>query len=242
MITVITYKVNHFTIPGSDPKFISQLGADQLRTAFLKIVDRLKRRLDEVNVDATVFHNHDPKTGNPIIRYPLVLYTHKNEEFYITGLNEGALALKSLMDMLNYPVKMSRELVLTFELHNSTESELINTRTKNYYQITDWLPFEKEVYMESESLPAGKLIKLFETKLTKHIVNDLGKYLEIDLSKTKVEIISFPISSLPYISFSHKRKFKPFSFFFSTNADMPDFLCLGYEKAIGFGRLEKLNA
>lgn len=242
MVKIITYPVKAFILSGSDAKIMSLPGADYLRTAFLLIIDRFQKKLKDADVDMTVFHNHDEHSGMPIIRYPLVIYSHKDGEFFISGINEGAVALKAVMDLLFYPVQTSRELVLTFHTPTSTDFEISNCREKKIYRITDWLPFLMEEYGEMELLNAGKIIKIFEDKLRKHIINDVGKYLDIDLGKTKVEILTFPHSSIPYISFSHKRKFKPFSFHFSTNTDLPDLLGLGYEKAIGFGRIEKITA
>jgi hypothetical protein len=198
-----------------------------------------KARLHKAGVRTELFHNHDELTSATRTLYPLIIYHYLNTGFYVTGINEGAVALKELLEPYERAVDINKNFLLKFELAFSEEREVKNSDTEQRYRLVDWLPLKSDSFKRYQTLTLIEKIGFLEGQLIKHITNDFGKFLDLDLSGTRVKILAvdnLKRSSLPYKS----HDYQPFSFEFSVNVDLPGFITLGNGKAFGFGRVEKI--
>lgn len=246
-IETTIYEVIPILVPGYRlPALNINNGTDWLREAVNTIYNRNKGRLKATGVVTNLFHNHNEQNGQNIARYPLIQYQRSKKGYFVTGLNEGCLALDELFcDTLP-------EYTITDGLHLKIQKVL----TKNYpviahsskqysYSLINWLPFSSENFRRYKTMEllTDKLAFL-ENTLKSHIVKDFSKHLELGLTDVEVQIKltgidNFNNSTVRLKVNKHIHDFQPFTVGFTTNVELPHNICLGNGKAYGFGLIEE---
>jgi hypothetical protein len=235
---IITYHVRSYFLHGQPLPFQPKHETEWLRVVINRLYNTNKARLKKADVRTDLFHNHDEVTSRTKVLYPLIIYHYFDSGFYVTGLNEGKEALKELLEPIERAIEIDRNFLLKFEPVKEEECRIENSVVVNRYRLTDWLPFNSENYKRYKTLSLIEKIKFLETTLLKNIVGDFGKYLEVDLSGTRVTILTadhLKRSSLPYKG----HDYQPFSIEFEVNVELPGFITLGNGKAFGFGRISR---
>jgi hypothetical protein len=244
-ISLLTYRIDPYLPYGNSVSEFKQTRSDWLRTTINALYNQNKGRLKSEGIQTDLFHDHDENTGKQIVRYPLIIYHVIGNEFYITGINVGKNAVEELIRPYDRPVEVNKDLMIRFDLFREEEIEIKNTRSKQKYILTDWLPFSSgsfKLYAEKPTLI--EKIKFLEERLQIHIVKDLGKFLGFDLSKTRVSILEVDDFKRPRIHLRVNRfrhDFQPFTILFEANVIFPDFITLGNGKAFGYGRINKIS-
>ena len=194
--------------------------------------------LESEGVEVSIFHNHDEATGKTLIRYPLIIYHHIGNEFFITGIDAGAKALQLLMEKANGFFPINQQLVLSIKLIKDEWLDVTLTDKPVRYSLIDWLPISQADMKEHSESPLSGKITILERKLKTHLEDDFGKYLDLPLKGIQVRIedlLHFDTQRLFYKNHSYLA----FSLIFSCNANLPSFITLGNGKAYGYGRIEK---
>lgn len=242
---LLTYKVNPYILACKEENMMHPTPTEWLRTAVLMLVNRSKARLAAAGVNHDVFHNHHPQSGATIARYPLVLYQQLEDRLMITGINEGAEALKVLLSQYERPVEIDRNVLLGFVLKDERKFDVRLCDTPIHYSLTDWLPFNSDNYKHYQSLHRlSEKVGFLEHILHRHLTADFGHFFGLDLQQAEVALLgidSFNCSSRHITVNGRKRDFQPFTIQFETNISLPDFICLGNGKVYGYGLLLRLN-
>lgn len=240
----------HFTFtPFCNPQVaketIRPTPTEWLRAAVLMLVNRSKARLAAAGIPHDVFHNHHPQSGATIARYPLVLYQQMEGQLMVTGINEGAEAVKVLLSHYERPVEIDRDLLLGFALHDENVVEVTLSDTPLQYTLTDWLPFNSDNYKRYLALNRlSEKVDFLERILHQHIKDDFCRFFKIELGSTRLALLdidSFSRSCQHITVNGRKRDFQPFTIRFETNVSMPDFICLGNGKVYGHGLLQRVT-
>lgn len=236
MINIATYRIHPYFLLNQPLPFQPRNATDWLRTVINRLYNSNKARLKKAEVRTELFHNHDELTSKTKTLYPLIIYHYFDNGFYVTGINEGKPALKELFEPCERAVEIDDNFLLKFELVHEQELEINNSGTQHRYRLTDWLPLNSEAYKRYQTLTLIDKIKFLENLLLRNITQDFGKFLDLDLSDTQVNILSIDHlkrTSLPYKG----HDYQPFSLDFVTNIELPQFITLGNGKAFGFGRV-----
>ncbi len=215
---------------------------DGLTTEFFRtLVNKLVREnWDEFidkNIDPSLFFNHDLETGKTRIDYPRIIYHFIDGSFYLTGIGDGALAVDILAGLFEKPFGGDGVLFPGFKKMESCESEIetINNHLFNY-RLVNWIPFHFKDYNAFKTLPLKDKVNQLNDKLHKHLVGDMAKYLELNFENLKAEITDISTTN-PNAIIYEGHKYYAFDVAFNVNIKFPDFLTLGNNKALGFGRI-----
>lgn len=245
MLTISTYLVKPYLSLGANYSELRRNPAVWLRKHINEIMNPRKSELKNENIPTEIFFNHDEQTGALIPDYPLIQYHYIKNNFYVSGINEGALALAKLIEIYNKDtVKINRDFYLNFtpvsEL--SSKTKICNTTETFDYCLYNWLPFCKTNYDDYKALKSldKKILKL-EERLKINLAESMGKKLNMKLGKTKVKITDVDSFKRKWICITDDKKFnhcyKPFSVCFETNLLLPPMLTVGNRKALGYGRI-----
>lgn len=240
MIKTITYQITPYLLLGTHTEAYIKPGTEWIRDVVKGLMHQNSKYLHQMGVDTSLFHNHNENTSQTLIRYPRILYHYTNGQFLVTGINEGASALQLLFSLFKYPVQYVEKIIVTFSLFKSEQIEIINSDSRHYYKINNWLALDAKTHKQYIEFSAAHKIELLNDTLFKHVKNDLFKYLDITLDDIKVEIFDFiklDQKLLPY----KNHFYLPFNLVFSTNFILPDFLSLGNGKAFGYGIIEQID-
>ncbi len=238
MIKVQTYRAIPLLSPVDSEKLFRKMDTEWFRVAVNGMYNSNKERLHKAGVNTEIFHNHDEKTGKTKPGYPLISYHKFLCQFYLVCINNGVDTVNELLVDIIHPVKVDKNIYLKFEKTRSEEIEIMNTDISHHYSITDWLPLNSEKYQKFISLSLIEKIKELETILHTNIVSDFAKYLELDLSKTKVSIMNIDLFNRGCLQYKG-HDYLPFSLEFEANVNFPENITLGNGKAFGFGRVNK---
>jgi disulfide oxidoreductase YuzD len=240
MTSILTYQVNPYFLQGQPLPFQSKNATEWLRTVINRLYNSNKGRLRSAGIRTEIFHNHDESTSRTIVLYPLIIYHYVDSIFLVTGINEGKTALEGLFESIEKALEIDDRFLLKFKRIKDEDIEIRTTRIKQKYRLTDWLPLNPVNHKQYKTLGLIEKIKFLETILLSNLVNDFGKFLDLDFSKLKVKIFNieqFQRSSLQYKG----HDYLPFSLDFEANAELPDFITLGNGKAFGFGRINRIQ-
>jgi hypothetical protein len=148
--------------------------------------------------------------------------------------------LRELFETVDRTIEIDKNFLLKIEKEKEEELEIKVSDSEYKYLLTDWLPFNTDPYKQYKALPLVEKIRFLESQLLKNITVDFGKFLQADLSGTKVTILSvddLKRSTLPYKG----HDYQPFSLEFNTNINLPDFITFGNGKAFGYGRISEIR-
>ena len=214
-------------------------GPDWVRDAVKGLMHRNAGLLKERGVDTSLFHNHNETNSQNKPTYPLIIYHFADAKFMVTGINEGAYALEQLMALYNFPVEAGNDLLVTFrKLHGKQTIEVVPTPQANTYRLCYYLPFNPKVHKEYDILDAGQKMELLRQTITKHLVNDMFKYLQIPVFDPRVQVLD--IVKLDQKRHTYKEHhYLSFDLVFAANASLPVLLTLGNGKAFGYGTIQK---
>jgi len=241
MVNITTYLVKPFFLHGQSLPFQPKDATEWLRVVINRLYNTNKGRLKRAGVNTELLHNHDEITGKTRTIYPLIIYHYFDNRFYVSGINEGIETLTKLFEPVDRTLEIDKNFLLKFDIVKEDKLEIKTSDVEYCYRLTDWLPLNSEPYKRYQSRSMLEKIGFLETQLQKNITVDFGKFLEVDLSETKVTILSIDNlkrSSLPYKG----HDYQPFSLDFKANVELPDFMTLGNGKAFGFGRINRIPA
>lgn len=239
MLKLNTYRVNPYILHGIKSPFDDQSASSWLRTSVNLLYNRSKGRIKNENPDTSAFHNHDEMTGRTKPGYPLIIYHADKEGKYVTCVNDGINLFDSLISGFNEPVKLNNEVFLSFSLVRTQECKVIVTENFSRYSISNWLPMNSEPHKAYLKKKLFDKILFLEEILMNNLCRDFGKYLNIELDGLKIQIED--IDQMKRSCMQYKgHDFIPFSFIFSANIILPDYIFLGNGKAFGYGKVIKV--
>ena len=248
MITISVYQITPFMADGySLPEQAINNGTNWLREAINMVYNRNKERLKVAGALTNLFHNHDEQSGQTIPRYPLIQYQKKADRYFITGINEGSVALEILFDDVRSGVSLNDWMQMALKLVHHATYEVNITGGPLTYSLTNWLPFNRENYARYKQMETiAEKISFLEQILQTHLVKDFGHYLDLKLDNDSIRIgitgiDSFTKSCVQLKQNKHIHDFQPFNITFSANMTLPPNICLGNGKVFGFGLAEPVT-
>ncbi|MCX6269639.1 MAG: hypothetical protein NTU44_00180 [Bacteroidetes bacterium] len=111
---VTTYRIIPFLSMDEPREPYYKPGSEWLRDAVKGVMHPHSARLKKKDVDTSLFHNHDERNSQNKPCYPLVIYHYTGGQFLVTGINEGAHALRELVALFPEPVRVSSQLIISF--------------------------------------------------------------------------------------------------------------------------------
>lgn len=237
MTQLVTLQARLLAADGILPEILSDYGGERFREIFLKLVEKHRPYLETEGVEISLFHNHDESTGKTLIRYPLIIYHHIGNEFFITGIDAGADALRLLSNRASDLFPINPFLVVGIKLISDVSLDITLSDDRVRYSLINWLPLSQSDMNEFSKSQLSVKVAILERKLKTHLEDDFGKYMKLPLKGIRVQIedlLHFDTHRLNYKNHSYLA----FSLIFSANALLPDFITLGNGKAYGFGRVE----
>jgi len=238
MLQVTTYIIKPYLLFGETPEKYVKSGTEWMRDAVKGLMHPNSEQLKELGVNTSLFHNHNEANSNTLSDYPKITYHYTNNQFLVTGINEGSFALKKLFALFRNPVSINEHLILEFRRLSHEEIEVAETQQMQFYHIRNYLALDSKTHKKYSEAPAAEKITLLESTLYKHLKNDLFKYLGVNHTNLQVQlldILKLNQKLLPYKA----HFFLPFDLVFSINANLPQFVALGSGKAFGYGIIEK---
>jgi len=234
MITINSYSLQPYTA-GNTPA--QNLGTEWLREAVNKLM-RDKREIESQGADTSLFFNHNTKTGKNRQGYPLVIYHYINGLFYITGINEGALAIEKLAAQYQSPFAVGETVFKNFrsEKDGGEFNPGIVSQQRNY-KLIEWRPIHHQQRNAFNQMGLVAKAAELNTRLEKHLTNELGKYLNISFEGLKLEITDIDRVYEPVL-YKNRHLYPAFDIRFKANIALPPMITLGNHQALGYGRVE----
>lgn len=235
MIKIQTYRLEPFYAAGTARE---RLTTEWLRDAINLLMRNKREKLEKEQADTSLFFNHIPDTGHPRIGYPLIIYHYIEGLFYITGINEGVLAIDSLAK--HYKSSFSMDGIVFQGFHKKKSDvafKLETTAEMQSYRLIEWRPIHHDSLNAFMQMDLATKVNELNLRLEKHIVNELGKYLAIGFDQFNCVITDV---TRVYEPQTYKKRFKypAFDICFSANVALPEMITLGNHQALGFGRIE----
>ena len=235
MIQIQTYRLEPFYPAGTTKE---PLTTEWLRDAVNQLMRDKREKLEKEKVDVSLFFNHIPETGHPRIGYPLIIYHYIDGLFYITGINEGVLAIDSLAKHYKSPFNIDCIVFQGFRKEKSgAEFKLETTADMRSYQLIEWRPIHHDNLDAFMLMDMATKVNELNISLEKHIINELGKYLAISFDQFNCVITDITRVYAPQI-YKKRYHYPAFNICFSVNVALPDMITLGNHQALGFGRIE----
>jgi hypothetical protein len=227
MITIRTYQLE----PAAKAR-TNEFTTEWLREEVNKLMLPKRGLLEKQGVDTSLFYNHDPLTSRTRQGYPLVIYHCLDGLFYITGINEGALAIEKLAG--HYSSLQAVDDSFRDEKTNGKFGLSITDQSFTY-SLIEWRPIHHKQRAAFATLSMMAKVTELQHKLEKHLTNELGKYLNISLDGLKLEITDITRIYEPATYKNHK--YPAFDIRFKANVSLPAMITLGNNKALGYGRV-----
>ena len=237
MITINTYSLEPYTTGNTPPQ---NFGTEWLREALNKLMRDKRPELEADGVDTSLFYNHATETGQTRVGYPLVIYHQIGETFYLTGINEGALAVEKLAAQYPLPFAVGETMFKQFrKAKEGGEYNLGIIDMQRTYKLVEWRPIHHQQRNAFNQM--GLIAKAAElnTRLEKHMTNELGKYLNISFDGLKLEITDIDRVYVPVL-YKSRHLYPAFDIRFTANIALPPMITLGNHQALGYGRIETL--
>lgn len=181
--------------------------------------------------------NQHSESGKNRIGYPLIIYHCIDQQFYLTGINQGAEALRAIAGLYNSPFEVQDVLFNGFEkLPKGNAPEITTTTGWHDYRLIQWVPLHHEDMKAYKAMNLQQKITELNIRLEKHLVNELDKYLEIPipgLETSITDIIKIYTEPMLYKGY----EYLSLDISFSANIALPPMITLGNIKALGYGRV-----
>ena len=234
-LSIVTYQLEPYVKAQADMPF----STEWLRTAVSRLIRRERGRLEESGVEISLFYNHSGENEQFRIGYPLIIYHYIDGVFYITGINRGTDALKMLASLFSESFEVSDVLFPGFRKVNSETIEVKVTNDVHRYSLVQWIPVHHKDVKVFRKMPLVEKAELMNRKLHAHLCHELGKYLNLDIDSTTVNIIEITGAYRP-IKYKNY-EYPAFDIVFEGNINLPSGLTLGNNKTLGFGRIKPLS-
>lgn len=245
MLELSIYKITLH--PTEDNKYRHQEfnnGCDWLRKSVNKLYIQNRESLMKFGDILSLFHNHDEKANNTICRYPLIQFQRVESEYFIVGINDGALLLGELLKGQEFMIQNDEpfSMIIDRPIKFHFETTILNYQCA--YKLTNWLPLSSENYKIFGDIKSlSEKILFLEERLRDHILKYFARYLSLDISPKEViifitDIDSFNNKKKTVIENKHEHIFQPFTIKFSANLKLPKHICIGNKCVYGFGFLE----
>jgi len=203
------------------------------------------------NINTELFYNRDEETGKSENRYPLIQYKSVKGMAAITGINEGAQALRQLLKVLALEKNQKAN-----EKHLLSESNKINLldykkpkldqhtvtllKYKKNYMVRHWLPLDSVRYKNwVASAGLDVLTELLDERLPDQIsrmLSGTGLIRRMPfMAKTVLITAAHPLQQV------YKEKKIGFDCIFQCNLDLPADIGIGQVPGIGYGRMFSFN-
>lgn len=236
MPTTTTHQLTAHPAAGQSPPVFDSL---YLRELVNYLVRECWAELEQHEISPNLFFNRDIKTGDTLIGYPLVIYHCINGQFYLTGINNGAKAVAFIATKYATPFYYNKVLFSGFKPFATEEFNNESSDEVYHYQLQNWIPVHHRENKKFASLNLLKKAGLMQMQLEKHIKKEFCKYLAIEGENVRIEIVEI-INKQPDPVLYKGYKFWAYTIEFTCNLLLPKMICLGNNKALGFGRVEKL--
>ncbi|MCL3780862.1 hypothetical protein EMN47_10765 [Prolixibacteraceae bacterium JC049] len=236
MTNITTYQLTPHLAPGESVQVFDSL---HLRELVNHLVRESWDELEQQEISPNLFFNRDIITNNTLIGYPLVIYHYVDGQFYLTGINEGAKAVDFIATRYKTPFEHKKILFSGFKLFKRETFSDEYSHKKYTYALQNWIPVH---HRENEKFNRLNLLEkaiLMQQQLEKHIKQELCKYLELNMEEVDSEITEITYKQLEPVLYKGY-KFWTYDIEFKCNLQLPGFICLGNNKALGYGRVVKL--
>ncbi len=237
MITIKNYSLEPYTAGNTPPQ---NLSTEWLREAVNKLMRAKQPELEADGVDTSLFYNHAPETGQTRVSYPLVIYHLINGLFYLTGINEGAFAIEKLAAQYQLPFAVDETVFKHFR--NAKEGGAYSPGIVDHqhiYKLVEWRPIHHQQRNAFNQMSLVAKAAELNTRLEKHLTNELGKYLNIGFDGLKLEITDIDRVYEPVL-YKNRHPYPAFDIRFRANIALPPLITLGNHQALGYGRVEPL--
>lgn len=222
------------------PHFAAGQETTALDSLFLRaLVNSLVRNcwngLENEGLNPELFFNRDAKTHVTQVGYPLVIYHFIDGCFYLTGINRGADAVNFVCEQNSMPFNYRKMLFSGFKSYKTDELATQCSEKTYRYVLKNWTPIHHRQNAAFNSMGMADKVALMQQQLHKHIAREYCKYLGIDSTGLKSEITD--ILQKHNEPFAYKGyRFWSYDVAFNCNLPFPEMICLGNNKALGFGR------
>jgi hypothetical protein len=234
MIKIQTFRLEPYFAANTQK---GQLTTEWLREAVNKLMRDNKEAIEKEGADVSLFYNHDPKTRSNRIGYPLIIYHYINGLFYITGINEGEVALTFLAKYFKSAFIVDGVAFPGFRMEKGKSVfDLTMAGERKPYALVEWRPIHHDDWEDFAQKDLIAKVKELNIKLEKHISNELGKYLGITFDRLDCTITDITRVYEP-LKYKNKYEYTAFDIRFTANVSLPGFITLGNHKALGFGRV-----
>lgn len=203
-------------------------------------IHKFRGFVGETFKDYDLIHNHDPETGKPIYRYPLIQFKLINGTPTIVSLTESAVSIFSslfmkfdqiIIDELKLPVFEKDLYVEKVDLGYSPEKFV-------YEFISPWIALNQHNYHKYIKSGSKELKnQILKRNLIGNILS-MGKYLDCWLKKDQTIEVEIQVREKNIIL-----KGQPmlgFTGIFKTNFIIPDHLGLGKSVSRGYGTVRRV--
>lgn len=235
MPTVTTYQLTPHPSPGQRTENFDSL---YLRALVNSLVRESWEELEDKGLGPELFFNRDIKTGITQIGYPLVIYHFFGGNFYLTGINKGADAVDFICNKNAAPFEYNNMLFSGFK-SCQTDQLVTQCSEKTYYCVLkNWIPIHHRQNAAFNTMNLLEKINQMQQQLHKHIEQEYCKYLEIDATGLQTDICDILQKHAEPFAYKGYR-FWMYDVEIKCNLYLPEMLCLGNNKALGFGRIKK---
>jgi len=235
MIKIQTYQLKPFFAAGAVKV---PLTTEWLRDAVNQLMRDKREKLEKDQADVSLFFNHITATGHPRIGYPLIIYHYIDGIFYITGINEGVLAIESLAKHYKSPFNVDGIVFQGFNKEKSKgEFKLETTVDIRSYRLIEWRPIHHDNLNAFMLMDMVAKVSELNIRIEKHIINELGKYLGVSFEQLNCSITDITRIYEPQI-YKKRYLYQALDICFSANVTLPRMITLGNHQALGFGRIE----
>lgn len=242
MIIIRRVNIRLYFQYGENMEILRNPGGEWIRNAVSRVLGLKATGINIAAFDRNVFFNEDPKTHKGRNSYPLVLFHHQDNSFFLTGINEGAQMLEKMFQGCHTSIQLDSRTVIRFSLLGEEQSEIKSSENKQSYLIRHWIPFKQTEYIEK--IEKGNDIKTktsnLEERIQLQIIKDLANHLKLQLDPPEIRIADIDTLTGNRVRYEGHDYFG-FSPVFRANLLLPDYIGIGHGKAFGFGVIQKVG-
>lgn len=203
-------------------------------------VHKFRGYVGNIFAEHDLIHNHDPVTGKPIYRYPLVQFKIIDKAPCIVALTEKAVQVFSdiFMSMNEILIEDKRIPINEKDLKVESVEFGFSEETFMYEFVSPWIALNQNNYQRYKDLEnQSEKNELLKRILIGNILS-MAKYLDLHLNsdqriKTELQLKQTKVNL-------KGKQMLGFTGMFKTNFLIPDDIGLGKSVSRGFGTIRKL--
>ncbi len=213
----------------------------QFRSAIIQHIVAIENIFikNNINIDYFINRNIESESFDNVYRYPLIQYQISGKNAAITGINQGAAALRIFAENLPHSIifdnkKSSIKINNISDIKFKIESNDVPIKFKMF----KWVALNDDNFRKYQS--SDDLItraELLNTCLYGHIKNFLSA---VGISQIEFKAYLSSIGMESWATIKDIKK-KVFDVTFACNFNLPDNICIGQHAAIGFGKIRLLK-